>query len=197
MSRRVRRAAAWLLVAACLVPWRGAGPGDSGPLPRRLLGPIPSIAASVEWVRFDAALREGRYERAYAHAERALRLDPAAPQGWITFASHLTYFRGSAETEPDPAARRAWIEAGTALLERGEAVASDPGELAFARGLMYAHVATVDGPQGLVWPGGRRAAADLAAAAFHRAGELGHPRGFAVERIVRDPDFGAERDDSR
>ena len=56
-------------------------------------------AASVYWIRFDLALRDGEYERAYVLAERALILEPSAPAGWHTLARHLIFDRASFESE--------------------------------------------------------------------------------------------------
>lgn len=189
MRRGSLRALLWVGVLLALWPWSPPRTGAGTPLALRLVGPFASLAASVEWVRFDLAVREGRYERAYGRAERALRLDPRAPQGWVTLSSHLCTFRASLQNEPDPAARRAWIRAGLELLERGEGLTSDPAELAFARGITLVHVALIDGDEGLGWPGGWRAARDAAARAFRRAEELGHPQAGALAERVLEPEF--------
>jgi hypothetical protein len=165
----MKRAAGWLIVLACLWPWTGA-PRSSAPLAKRLLGPAAGLSASLTWVRFDLLVREGRYDAAYAAAERALELDPRAPQGWVHFAAHLARFRASPEIEPDPTRRRQWIGAALDLLARGEPVCADPGELARAEAGILLLVAAfeTEGP-GLDWPGGARAAEEQAAAAMGRA----------------------------
>ena len=114
------RALCWLVVALCLWPWGGA-PRATTPTGTRLLGPTSHLLSSALWVRFDALVREGRYEAAYDTAERALELDPRSPQGWMYYASHLARTRASAVTERDPAARRRWTRAALDLLARGEA----------------------------------------------------------------------------
>ncbi len=183
------RCVAWGVVALCLWPWQPRRSAQ-GPLLERLVGPVASLVASAEWVRFDVAVREGRYEAAYARAERALDLDPHAPGGWVKLAMHLATFRASLENEPDAGWRRRWIRAGLDLLERGEESASDPAELALTRGLLLTWVATVDTPSALGWPGGRPAAAREAESAFLRAAELGLTKGALLAERAREPDFG-------
>jgi hypothetical protein len=82
--------------------------------------------------------------------------------------------RASLEREPDPRARRLWIQAGLALLERGERESSDPGALAFERGLVLVHLASLD-PDRRPWPATAAEAWRRATEAFDRAARLGHP----------------------
>ena len=167
------RGAAWILVALCLWPWGGA-PRSTLPLEERLLGPGAGLLASAAWVRFDALVRDGRYEAAYSVAERALELDPSSPQGWLYYASHLGRFRASAENEVDPAARRAWVRSALQVLERGEARCDRPGELALSAGLILLLVAQLEEEaQGLGWPGGAEAARLEAEQALARAVVMG------------------------
>lgn len=150
--------ACWALVTLCLWPWGGVETSTQ-PLGQRLLGPAAGLLASVEWVRFDGLVRDGRYEAAYAVAERALELDPHSPQGWLHYASHLGYFRASAENEVDAAARRRWIRAALDLLDAGEDRCARPGELALSSGLILLLVARLEEEAGgLGWPGGAAAA---------------------------------------
>jgi hypothetical protein len=172
-----------LVLGTLLWPW-GPEPRDSRNLTTRLLGPVASLVASVQWVRFDAAVQEGQFESAYAIAERALTLDPRAPQGWMHLASHLSYFRASVENEPNPGRRRQWISAALDLLARGEQQTSEPAELAFMRGLVLYNVSEIDAKQGLGWPGGSSAALTAAIQAFHGAGDLGHSRGHSLAHIL-------------
>ncbi len=172
-----------LVLGALLWPW-GPAPRDPRALAPRLLGPVASLAASVQWVRFDVTVQEGQFESAYAIAERALTLDPRAPQGWMHLASHLAYFRASAENEPQPERRRQWIAAALELLQRGAGQTSEPAELAFMRGLVLYTVAQIDAEQGLGWPGGRSAALSAAIQAFQNAGDLGHSRGHSLAHIL-------------
>jgi hypothetical protein len=184
---RVFRLAAWLAVLALLVPWERAPEEPAAPssIPRRLLGPVASLAASVQWVRFDVALRDGAPERAYAIAETALALDPGAHQGWYTLARHLVFDRASRESEPDPPERRRWIRAGLDVLERGEPLARDPGELAFARAQILAFYVAVIPEAELHWPGGAEAALEAGIATFERSAALGHPQGSEYAGYAR------------
>ena len=100
-----------------------------GPV-QRLLGPIASAAASVEWARYVGALDAGDVTRAYGHAARALSLDSRAAAGWLTLADHFIFIRASPLEEADPAARRRWIREGFAVLRSGELRAASPGVLA-------------------------------------------------------------------
>jgi len=192
VSRRARLALGWVFVLALAAwstratlararthPERAALP-EHASLPEpaslsvRLLGPFAPLAASIQWVRVDLALRDGREELAYARSELALALDPTATQGWIFLAHHLVFDRASLERELDPRIRRHWIQAGLALLERGEAACSDPAELVFDRGLILTYLASLE-PADRVWPETGAEAWQLAAAAFERSAELGHP----------------------
>ncbi|TDJ78933.1 MAG: hypothetical protein E2O39_01130 [Planctomycetota bacterium] len=178
LTRRAGRFAAWLAVVALLVPWWADAEGARAPtsIARRLLGPVASLAASAQWVRFDVALRDGAHERAYAIAETALALDPGAHQGWYALGRHLVFDRASKESEPEPAERRRWIRAGLDVLQRGERFARDPGELAFLGAQILYYVAVIPDVE-LRWPGGPAAALESAVAAFDRAAALGHPLG--------------------
>ena len=182
-ARAAFRLGAWALTLWLLWPAeRAREPGPPAPLGERLLGPIASLAASVQWVRFDLALRDGRFERAYARADAALALDPVSPEGWLTLGRHLVTYRASPENEPDPARRAAWIRAGLEVLAEGERESNAPGELALAQGVFLAfYVAAIAGeaPRELDWPGGERGALEEAREAFGRAAGHGHPRAAA------------------
>ena len=104
---------------------------ETGPM-ARLLGPLASVLASAEWLRFREALHKGDEARAYAIAERALELDPSAVDAWTTLAAHMIFTRGSFEDSPDPIARRRWILAGLDLLVRGRDRCPWPGPLALS-----------------------------------------------------------------
>ncbi|MCP3918303.1 MAG: hypothetical protein GY711_22375 [bacterium] len=195
IAQRLRHGLPWLVVLVLLVPWSGPRERDvahGSPL-ARLLGPIGSLAASVQWVRFDLALRAGRTERAYARAESALRLDPVSPEGWLTLGRHLITVRGSSATEQYDDRRMRWMRAGLDLLRRGEDVTNAPGELALAQGVYLAFfvdevLAAVDGVDrsnrsrylNFLWPGGRLGALREAIEAFERAEAHGHPRAHAA-----------------
>ena len=142
----------------------------SGPL-----APIASFVATVHWARADAAFDEGRLDVGLARAERALALDPAPSEGWSWLAGVLVHRFGAPEFEGNPVGRRAWVEAGLAVLARGESESREPEELAFHAGLIMAFVGSLPGDI-LEWPGGARSAWLEAASHFERAERLGHPR---------------------
>ena len=144
--------------------------GRRGPL-----GPIASFAATVQWARADAAIDGGRLDVGLARAERALELDPAPSEGWSWLAGVLVHRFGAPEFEANPMSRRTWVEAGLAVLARGESVTREPEELAFHAGLIMAFVASLP-EEVLEWPGGAHSAWTAAAEHFERAKSLGHAR---------------------
>lgn len=175
MSRRAWGWAGWLagvviLCALPIAPRRDPGTGDS--LAGRLLGPIGGLAANLQWVRADGALRRGRVERFLSRARTALELCPQSAEGWHYLAWQQAYELGSPERDSDPARRLAWVEAGLATAAEGERRAAEPGSLAFLAGLILIKVATLDGD--LPWPGGRERMWLDAAEHFERAGRLGY-----------------------
>lgn len=147
------------------------------PAPERRgpLAPITAFVATIQWARADAAFDKGRLDIGLARAERALELNPEATEGWSWLASVLVHRFGAPEFEASLAARRTWVEAGLAVLARGEEVAAEPEELAFHAGLVMAFVASLP-DEVLEWPGGAGAAWTEAAEHFERAKELGHLR---------------------
>ncbi len=171
MSRQSNGSPRWSLVLGLLLlgaplglalfsgtaKWIGpADPGARaamGPT-QRALGPLASVAASVEWVRFRQALFDGDTTRAYAIAEGALALDPSGEGGWLNYAQHLIFTRGSFAENETPEARRRWIQSGFDLLERGEALCRTPGELAFVAGLIRTGFLASIPDEDLGWPGG-------------------------------------------
>lgn len=172
-----RRLALLAAAALCLVPWRGTAAPPEGGFATRLIGPVASLGASIEWILFDLDAYEGRHEAAYVHAERALRLDPGAPVGWTQLAHHLMYERGSGQNERDPRERVRWLRAGLDLLERGEARCREPERLALVRGqtlcVFVAGLITVDPEDPLPWPGGLPAALEEGRTALERARDAG------------------------
>lgn len=155
----------------------------------RLLGPFASLAASVQLVRAERALREGRPGVGFARIDSALRLDPGAPEGWSYLAYHLILERGSKQREPDPELRLAWILQGLEVLERGQGSARQPELLAFERGLYLSHLLSAD-PE-LDWPQGARPSWGSAAEAFERAAAGGHPLGLELAQKARERATGA------
>lgn len=152
----------------------------------RLMGPFASLLASAEWVRFDLALYEGRLEAAYAHAERALDLDPGAVAGWQYLAHHLIFERGSELGADSPDERRAWIQAGIERLEEGSEHVESPADLVLIQALAWSWVAEQDEAGGLDWPGGASVARERSNRALIRAADLGHPG--AVRMLESRPD---------
>lgn len=197
MSRRAWAGLAWLAAVAILcalpvAPRTDVGRGDS--LVARLLGPIGSLAANVQWVRADGALRAGRVERFLSRARTALELCPQSAEGWHYLAWQQAYELGSPERDTDPARRLAWVEAGLATAAEGERRASAPGSLAFLSGLILVKVATLDGD--LPWPGGREQLWRDAAGHFERAGRLGHaPRDSAAMQRAAERAAGESQDE--
>jgi len=182
-----RLLAAWALALALLaVPFacpRASAPVRPTSLFLRLFGPIASAAASVQWVRVQSAIDAGRPDLALARAETALALDPGSTEGWVYLSRHLAFDRASLERESDPERRARWIRAALSLVERGEALAREPAELAVWRGLILVKVASLD--PGLPWDGGVAGMWRDAAAAFERAAELSHPEGLALAEAAR------------
>ena len=180
----------WLCVAALLVGSFLSRASETATSPprsptERLLGSFAGLAASVQWVRFDLALRRGDTARAYARAEVALRLDPGDPRGWIFLARHLAYERGSILREPDRDARARWIEAALETLRRGEPLAQDRGSLLFERGVVLAYQASLQ-DEDRAFPRGEAEAWTLAAEAFEAAAVAGAPDAAQAAVLARE-----------
>jgi hypothetical protein len=187
------------LLAWATVPEDARGSPDRPVAPmERVLGPIAGLAASVQWVRFDLAVRRGDAARAYAHAESALRLAPGDPGGWIFLAHHLVYDRASILREPDREARARWVQAGLGTLERGQTRCRQPGALLFERGIALAFQASLS-DEDRAWPRSRLEAWRLAAEAFEAAAELGVPHAAlaAAHARARVDGESAESDEGR
>lgn len=198
--RRSAFLAAWAaVIAVCVASARGlaahdrlANGGRGGSLAERLLGPLASVAADVQWVRCDSALRRGEMALAYARAESALHLAPSDGGGWIFLAHHFIYERASRAFESDPSVRQQWIQAGFDILQRGEASARDPAEVVFYRGVACAYFGLLDDAD-RVWPPTRAEAWRRAAEAFESAARLGHPTGAEAALRARELALQAER----
>lgn len=168
----------WLVVAALLVLSFGlqrslAARERPRGLAERLLGPIATLAASIEWVRADAALRAGDYPLAYSRAETALELEPSRADAWIFLAHHLIFERASLAREMDREERRTWVRAGLDVLERGLRASDDPGEILVYRGAVFVALASLpDGDR--PWAGSASQAWLDAADSFERAAAAGH-----------------------
>ncbi len=189
MSSYARRGL-WLgALALALVAWLAPAPPPAGGPRLLVLGPFASLAAQLQWLRFHAASRRGEEARALELAESALALDPRASEGWETLAAHLVFDLASREREPELARRRAWFEAGLALLARGVERAAQPAELELFGGLVLFAKAAGD-PE--LDPGGARALRAAAAAALERAAALGDPRAAALAAQVRASAEGAQ-----
>jgi hypothetical protein len=171
-----------LLFAPALGPRRADAPRAPS-FALRLLGPIASLAASVQWVRVDSAIRAGRTDVALARAETALAIDPGSTVGWNFLSRYMALDLGSRAREPDTQRRLAWIKAALAVAERGEKSARAPSELALWRGLVLSTVVAYD--EDLPWPGGAAGKWNDAAACFDRAAALGDPEAAQMAAIVR------------
>jgi len=165
---------------------------DDRPALRRVLGPVASLAADVQWVRADVAIRRADYARGYERAETALAIDPEDPAGWIFLAHHLLYERASLAREPDRDARARWIRAGIATLERGERASRDPGEVFFEHGVALAFQGSLaDGDR--AWPESAAEAWELANRAFEAAAAHGTPNASRAASLARERATGAGR----
>ena len=122
--------AACLASAIVIGPW----PEDRTAMGRlqRLAGPLGSVAASTQWMRFTLANRSDDGERALGIGRSALGMDPLAPDGWQLLAHHLVFERGSDAESAGTRGRRVWIEAGLDLLEQGATASREPGVTARA-----------------------------------------------------------------
>jgi len=163
--------------------WRAPTGAPAGSLPLRLLGPIASAAASVQWVRVYSALSEGRTDLALARGETALELDPGATSGWLALAAHMAFERASPEREPSAQRRLAWVRAALDLAARGERSARDPARIALWQGLVLSKLAREDAP--LDWAGGVRGLWLEAAEHFERASALGSEHGAPLAANAR------------
>lgn len=189
------RSVRWLLfgVAGALV----LAPLVSGPVRdergavERLFGPFAGLAANVQWVRADAALRAARYEVAYTRAEHALDLAPRPAGGWIFLARHFVYERASLEREPDAELRRRWTRAGLDVLERGLTRCGEPAELEFERGVIFTFLALVASDPALPRDeapirGAPSELFDAAANAYERAAQQGRADAAELAAAVRE-----------
>jgi hypothetical protein len=149
----------------------------------RLLGPIASVAASVQWVRVDSAIRAGRTDLALARAETALAIDPGSTAGWTFLSRYMALDLASPAREPDTQRRLSWIKAALRVAERGEKTAREPSELALWEGLVLATVVALD--DDLPWPGGAAGKWNDAALCLDRAAALGDPEAAQLAAIVR------------
>jgi hypothetical protein len=184
-------AAMGLFVASLAGPRTGSDATDR-PVLRKVLGPVASLAAAVQWIRVDVALRREDYPRAYARAETALALDPEDPAGWIFLAHHLLYERASLAREPDRAARARWFRAGIETLERGERAASDPGPVFFEHGVALAFQGSL-ADEDRAWPETATEAWQLAARAFESAAAHGTPDAAKAAALARERAAAAGR----
>lgn len=185
-ARRIAWFAAWLVpIAVLVVSARIAPPpARTGSFVERLLGPFASLAAQVQWARFDAAIDAGREELAYARARSALALAPTDARGYVFLAHHLAFERGSPSREPDRAARARWLAAAFDVLDRGEAEADAPGDVAFKRGVVALALAALD-DDARAFPATREAAWRMAAESFERAAAAGVPAAAEAARAAR------------
>lgn len=163
--------AACLASAIAIGPW----PEDRAAMGRlqRFAGPLGSVAASTQWMRFTLATRSGDGERALGIGRSALGMDPLSPEGWQLLAHHLVFNRGSDADSAGPQERRAWIEAGMDLLEQGAATSREPGVLLYHLGLIAMYFGTLP-PEERPWEGCQPQLVARAVRAFEGAREAGH-----------------------
>ncbi|MSR60914.1 MAG: hypothetical protein EXS08_00510 [Planctomycetes bacterium] len=139
--------------------------------PFLLLGPFAELAAEVQWLRFHAASLAGDETRALQLAESALELAPTEGAGWQTLGAHLVFDLASKEREPDLARRRAYFQAGLAILRRGAEQSAHAQELEFFRALVLLGKAQSDAE---VHPEGAVGLLREALTTCERAAALGH-----------------------
>lgn len=189
------RGARWTLFAVSgalvVAPLVSQDAHDERGIVERLVGPFAELAASVQWVRVDSALRQTRYAVAYTRAEDALDLAPRPAGGWIFLARHFVYERASLEREPDAEARRRWTRAGLDVLERGLARSGEPAELEFERGVIFTFLALVASDPALPraeapMPGAPSELFDSAASAYEHAARLGRTDAAELATAVRE-----------
>jgi hypothetical protein len=177
------RALAWSAVAAlALTSLACPPPRANAPVPLLLLGPFAELCSQVQWLRFQAASRRGEEARALEMAASALAFDPRASEGWQMLAAHLVFDLASREREPELSRRRAYFQAGLAVLARGTESCERPQELQLFRGLVLAAKAQND-PE--LDPLGAPALLRAAAEAFERAAELGDAHAAELAPQVR------------
>jgi hypothetical protein len=188
-SAKLERRIGWTVVSALLaasvyLARSGAQHDRDRAFAERWLGPIATLAASVEWIRADLALRAADFPVAYARAETALEIEPSRTEAWIFLAHHFIFERASLGRELDSAERRAWVEAGLGVLDRGLHVSAEPAEIAFYRGAVFDYLAAIpdaDRP----WNGDARAALLEAAKSFDEAAALGLERASEYAELAR------------
>lgn len=182
MTRRLALVVGIVLVAVAFAfappPVEIATRRATGPT-QRLLGPLSSVAASVEWVRYSLALAEGDEQRAFVHARRGLALDPRSASGWSTLASHFIFLRGSPSETPTEAERKQWFKAGFDVFDEGMSRAESPRDLAFESGLVAHYFATLP-PGRRPWTGSRPELLERAVVDLARAARLRHPGAEAL-----------------
>lgn len=183
----------WILVVVLVTsPWWIQRPeAPRGSLLHRLLGPLATSAASVQWIRANVAWSRGHHADGYALAASAIELAPEAPDFWIGLANHFFHSRASPERESDPETRRLWVEAAFDVLDRGSATAEAHGALSLERGNLLVHLAkyateNVPAQGAWPWPGRPSDLLEAAATAFERAAELGDPDGAEIARGARE-----------
>ncbi len=182
---RTLHVAGWIAVVLLLWPW-SAAEVDARPFSQRLTGPFASLAAGMEWIRFEQAWRDGRPERAAVHADRALELDPLSPQGWIRLGDHFVFERATPENEPDPEQRVRWMRTGLDVWKTGQERCSDPGELAMMRGRTLAiYVTELAKSPEFPWPGGVRAVREEARDVLLEAERMGMREAHIVLAALR------------
>ena len=150
---------------------------------QRLFGPVASLAASLQWVRMEAAIDAGERVRAHEIARLALELDPGSTEGWSYYARELVFQRASPTYETDPRERTRWVRLALDLLEEGSASAREPEELHHFQGQILGYLIDLEGA--IPWPGGERALRLEAAEAYERAAALGKRGAGEQAEIVR------------
>ncbi len=149
------------------------------------LHPLRALVASVEWTQFHGQVGRGQWQEAYVHASRALRWDAESPEGWSTLAHHFLFRRASAENEPDPHRRVAWLARGLHVLRQGQAASHSPAELWLSEGqTLCLWIAGLAEEEDLPWPGGGEAAWRMGMQRLQRAIQADHPEAPLVLELA-------------
>jgi hypothetical protein len=172
--------AATALAALALVLQRRASPAHAPNASTRLIAPLLPLAASVQWVRVERAMHAGRPELALSRAQTLFELEPHSGDARVFVSMYLAFQLGSPERELDPARRAGWLRAALEVVQRGEASAEDPAELALWQGELLARAAQSD-PE-LEWPDGVRGLWRDALGNYERAARMGSE--LAAERAL-------------
>ena len=188
MKRLARRRLAWIaivaLAAAPVVATSSRWVTPTSRAQARLLGPLLPLAATVQWVRVEAAMRDGLPQLVIARAETLFELEPDPTDARMFVSSYLAFDVASPERESDPERRARWLRAALDIARRGEVASAAPAELACWQGALLERASDHD-PQ-IAWPDGASGLLRDAASEFERAAGLGRADAGEHARRLRE-----------